>query len=936
MERLVSPPPPPGAPSPTTLTPRSIPDSAATPLAAPANSATLVPDSTPSLPSGPGARSPRQAGRSKEERWSDNSPAAVASGELEAATPLKRSYRDAVLTSPKPAVPSKPSSLRAAKLPPRIVLRSTVHIPSPARRVRDKDGWETVESRLKRRERAVLSRRPRRPVPADLRGLCFNCFSSAHRAAQCKSQTRCFRCRALGHRSFICPSRELASAARPKRVTVWRRITPAGEPNSMESPQASASPGLAAPGAASDVPRVEESGALPPDSVRGGRRRRRPRHRRRRGPQGENVPTPNPPVAVVGNGQNASPTPPVTDEGIPPAHGPPCIIDWSAQFARAEANLRRAVLVTIVGNIVGIAIDDLKTVVVNSFVLNPDSVEFRRSSKDHVFIMFVEDEATITRITSAGPMPGPCNLHLHCQRWSRHAFAEGGTLPVLTEVELRGIPAHAREMSTAESLLSPYGWPHLLQSETRNREDYSVFRVSAWCFNPREIPRSHDLHIVEPPVGEILIPPGKPTLKYPVTIHAMDVPQPRAGSVDRFSSEGDEEDETDFQRRQRRREGSPRSHGGSAAAGVPGGPMFGDRLGPDASGVRHVARSVEANGSSSLETALEPPRIDAAANAFTTPVSEESEPILDVRNVHEDFSVASPKTILGPTAGNMDLLVDRAEVQTLKTIAQDQEIHEQETDMLPSMESPTLVCFALPNPVPATEHGDLPCAPASLEGLTPTTCIGEPTKTPCQPLLELKEAENLLENPTALCTSPPINWRPAEEVLPAELSSVPSLVVAHTAREPSKVYTRRPKTSVHQTTQQAEFPPGTPSGTPYTPTTTESFIDQVSKKLDNALPIPTAKPPRRRQALLSTEPPRRSRRIAKLPPENQNPAAASVCRELGFTDENSKVSAAMVEKYQDYFMLPLKRNDVKVMAAMLHKELPDELPVQLSGAIVAV
>jgi hypothetical protein len=42
----------------------------------------------------------------------------------------------------------------------------------------------------------------------------------------------------------------------------------------------------------------------------------------------------------------------------------------------------------------------------------------------------------------------------------------------------------------------------------------------------------------------------------------------------------------------------------------------------------------------------------------------------------------------------------------------------------------------------------------------------------------------------------------------------------------------------------------------------------------------------------------------------------------------------MVEKYNVFFKTPLKRNEVKVMAAMLHKELPDELPVQAAGAIM--
>jgi len=99
-------------------------------------------------------------------------------------------------------------------------------------------------------------------------------------------------------------------------------------------------------------------------------------------------------------------------------------------------------------------------------------------------------------------------------------------------------------------------------------------------------------------------------------------------------------------------------------------------------------------------------------------------------------------------------------------------------------------------------------------------------------------------------------------------------------------------------------PPGTPPST----AAARSFIEQISKPVDTALSIPTVKQQRQRKVYGGTEPPRRSRRVAKLPPEIlQNPSANSVCRELGFTDANSKVTPAMVEKYNVFFKTPLKR-----------------------------
>jgi len=274
MEPLVSPPPPlPGAPSPTSLTPGSTPDPVATPSAA-----TAKPSPAPEATHF-NVRSSPPAGRSKTLRWCDDSPDSPSSGESATAAPARRSYRD-VVESVTPAASPESSPPVAVKPPPRILLRSTVHVP-PTRIAIDADGWETVESRSQRRER---SRRPRRPVPVDLRGRCFNCFSDTHRAAQCRSRPRCFRCRSLGHRSAGCPTRVSGApvggrrpAAPINRVSVWKRITPVMV---QEPSLAVAAAGSQAPsGVASDVPRAVESGVLQPDSARGGRRRRRPRHR---------------------------------------------------------------------------------------------------------------------------------------------------------------------------------------------------------------------------------------------------------------------------------------------------------------------------------------------------------------------------------------------------------------------------------------------------------------------------------------------------------------------------------------------------------------------------------------------------------------------------------------------------------------------------------
>lgn len=92
------------------------------------------------------------------------------------------------------------------------------------------------------------------------------------------------------------------------------------------------------------------------------------------------------------------------------------------------------------------------------------------------------------------------------------------------------------------------------------------------------------------------------------------------------------------------------------------------------------------------------------------------------------------------------------------------------------------------------------------------------------------------------------------------------------------------------------------------------------------MPVPVTQR-RRRQAPASSQAPRRSRRIAKLPPELNHQAAATICRQLGFTDANNNVTSASTEKYASFFDKPLSREHVTALAALLGKEVPENTQV---------
>jgi len=68
----------------------------------------------------------------------------------------------------------------------------------------DADGFRTVVYRRRARDEARLPRRPRRLVPADLVGRCFNCLATDHVASRCTQPSRCLRCEQVGHMAKNC------------------------------------------------------------------------------------------------------------------------------------------------------------------------------------------------------------------------------------------------------------------------------------------------------------------------------------------------------------------------------------------------------------------------------------------------------------------------------------------------------------------------------------------------------------------------------------------------------------------------------------------------------------------------------------------------------------------------------------------------------------
>jgi hypothetical protein len=97
----------------------------------------------------------------------------------------------------------------------------------------------------------------------------------------------------------------------------------------------------------------------------------------------------------------------------------------------------------------------------------------------------------------------------------------------------------------------------------------------------------------------------------------------------------------------------------------------------------------------------------------------------------------------------------------------------------------------------------------------------------------------------------------------------------------------------------------------------EEFKSAVTKPSDGLLPPPpTQSTKRRKKAMPSDFRPRRSRRVAKFPPELGSNSAAQVCRHLGFCDDIENISLQDASNYAKLIDTGLSSAHIAALAAL--------------------
>jgi hypothetical protein len=127
------------------------------------------------------------------------------------------------------------------------------------------------------------------------------------------------------------------------------------------------------------------------DASLGGNRHCRRRPHRRQHPKPQSLDPEQ--LEVCGNGKDASPRP-APDDGSFPAMPHPCVLDWSDHVSRAEHELRKALIVTVICDAQSVPVEAIFDAMVSSFNMERSTFKIVPTSPK-VFLVFLDEVLAI-------------------------------------------------------------------------------------------------------------------------------------------------------------------------------------------------------------------------------------------------------------------------------------------------------------------------------------------------------------------------------------------------------------------------------------------------------------------------------------------------------------------------------------------------------------
>ncbi|KAG2632020.1 hypothetical protein PVAP13_2NG150358 [Panicum virgatum] len=424
---------------------------------------------------------------------------------------------DARRVAPPPARPLRAS--RATRPPGSSSRPADTRLP-----LVDEDGFQLVVPRRRHRRDLGASRRvapPRRPVPADLVGRCFNCLAFDHVAARCPNPSRCLRCEEVGHSARNC------KRARRDAPPARGRGQPVRRPNRAPDATAARTCLRAWHSAASASTASSASGSTGrtysgPPSICAGSPARDFWH-----PETSSV-VPDPDLLVE---QESSDPLPVGHPSRRPAVRS-CVLPRDDHLQAREDHLSNHALVAlVVGTRPRCPIRRARRYIVGNFGISNDSFSIHHYQPED-FLLIFNDVAALNLVLQGNPTPRE-DLALQFKRWHRLATAEADSMKFRVLVELRGIPSHAWSAAAAWEVLGDFCACPELTPFTVACSDLRHFHAVTWCLDPDLIPNVAFLRIPEkkdPNEGaELFLQPHEiihhdlPLLRYRVEIEILEI-----------------------------------------------------------------------------------------------------------------------------------------------------------------------------------------------------------------------------------------------------------------------------------------------------------------------------------------------------------------------------------------------------------------------------
>ncbi|CAL4994760.1 unnamed protein product [Urochloa decumbens] len=266
-----------------------------------------------------------------------------------------------------------------------------------------------------------------------------------------------------------------------------------------------------------------------------------------------------------------------------------CVVPRTAAIDTTDAGLSSCALVAAVGGArPAVTISQVGRFIEEFYALLPGDYTAHRFEPEDFLVVFASPAIADRVLHSSLPPEAP--FQLIWKRWRRQAMASWAPLRFKVLVELKGIPAHARSIDTAQIALGSACSGLVLAPEELAGNNLRYLYVAAWCIHPDLIPQEKLMFIPEPPEsvggGNLFLQPHEiihskhDGLWYRVEIRVLEVQD----WADESSSESSEDEDYPGFRQRHRRQPWPRIHrldgAAGAAAGLSLGPGWGSVFAP--------------------------------------------------------------------------------------------------------------------------------------------------------------------------------------------------------------------------------------------------------------------------------------------------------------------------------------------------------------------